>query len=107
MGIEPLSLPAGSAVAGQALALQQMVEFFSAPGTTWVAPHTLASFASNHDQFAGKRLWDQVSGNETHYKLAAATYLLLPGTPFIYYGEEIGMGRRCSETPDYYCGDAV
>lgn len=43
MGIEPLSLPAGSAVAGQALALQQMVEFFSAPGTTWVAPQTLAS----------------------------------------------------------------
>jgi len=51
----------------------------------------LASFASNHDQFAGKRLWDQVNGNELHYKLAAATYLLLPGTPFIYYGEEIGM----------------
>jgi glycosidase len=24
--------------------------------------------------------------------LAAATYLLMPGTPFIYYGEEIGMG---------------
>ncbi|MFJ7142274.1 FtsX-like permease family protein [Pseudomonas protegens] len=42
MGIEPLSLPAGSAVAGQALALQQMVEFFSPPGTTWVAPQTLA-----------------------------------------------------------------
>ena len=55
------------------------------------APHSLASFASNHDQFAGKRLWDQVNGNELHYKLAAATYLLLPGTPFIYYGEEIGM----------------
>ena len=27
------------------------------------------------------------------YRLAAATYLLQPGTPFIYYGEEIGMAR--------------
>lgn len=43
MGIEPLSLPAGAAVAGQTLALQQMVEFFSPPGVTWVAPQTLAS----------------------------------------------------------------
>jgi hypothetical protein len=55
------------------------------------APHTLASFVSNHDQFAGRRLWDQVAGDEGAYRLAAATYLLLPGTPFIYYGEEIGM----------------
>ncbi|NBF06950.1 FtsX-like permease family protein [Pseudomonas sp. Fl5BN2] len=43
MGIEPLSLPAGSVVAGQALALQQVVDFFSPPGSTWVAPQTLAS----------------------------------------------------------------
>ena len=55
------------------------------------APQSMATFASNHDIFAGKRLWDQVKGNATQYKLAAASYLLLPGTPFIYYGEEIGM----------------
>ncbi|ROL68906.1 ABC transporter permease [Pseudomonas chlororaphis] len=41
MGIEPLSLPAGSAVAGQALDLRSIVEFFSPPGSTWVAPQTL------------------------------------------------------------------
>ncbi|HNJ84628.1 MAG TPA: alpha-amylase family glycosyl hydrolase, partial [Piscinibacter sp.] len=37
------------------------------------------------------RAMDQFNGNETQYRLAAATYLLQPGTPFIYYGEEIGM----------------
>lgn len=54
------------------------------------APH-MASFVSNHDLFAGARLWDQLNGNLAQYKLAAASYLLMPGTPFIYYGEEIGM----------------
>ncbi|WP_460139592.1 ABC transporter permease [Pseudomonas sp. S2_E01] len=41
MGIEPVSLPAGSAVAGQTLAIERIVEFFSAPGTTWISPQTL------------------------------------------------------------------
>jgi putative ABC transport system permease protein len=41
MGIEPVSLPAGSSVAGQALPIEQIVEFFSAPGTTWISPQTL------------------------------------------------------------------
>jgi alpha-amylase len=52
---------------------------------------TMASFVSNHDIFAGRRLWDQVNGDETAYRLAAAGYLLQPGTPFVYYGEEIGQ----------------
>jgi glycosidase len=55
------------------------------------APHTMATFVANHDIFAGARLWDQLRGNRAQYKLAAASYLLQPGTPFIYYGEEIGM----------------
>ena len=41
MGIEPVSLPAGSAVAGQALAIEAIVEFFTPPGSTWIAPQTL------------------------------------------------------------------
>ncbi|VVO06415.1 hypothetical protein PS723_03061 [Pseudomonas fluorescens] len=41
IGIEPLSLPAGSAVAGQALELARMVDFISPPGNTWIAPQTL------------------------------------------------------------------
>ncbi|MDB5983961.1 MAG: AttF component of AttEFGH transport system [Pseudomonas sp.] len=41
MGIEPVSLPGGSAVAGQALDIAQMVAFFSTSGSTWIAPQTL------------------------------------------------------------------
>lgn len=55
------------------------------------APLSMATMLSNHDIFAGRRAWDQFEGDEARYKLAAATYLLLPGTPFIYYGEEIGQ----------------
>jgi alpha-amylase len=55
------------------------------------APGSIATMVSNHDSFAGERLHDQVGGNAAQYRLAAATYLLQPGTPFIYYGEEIGM----------------
>jgi glycosidase len=55
------------------------------------APATMAYFVSNHDQFAGQRLWDQAGGDEAVYKLTAATYLMLPGTPFVYFGEEIGQ----------------
>jgi glycosidase len=34
----------------------------------------------------------QFAGDEKSYKVAAATLLTLPGTPFVYYGEEIGLG---------------
>jgi glycosidase len=55
---------------------------------------------SNHDGFAGDRAMDQFNGNENQYRMAAATYLLQPGTPFIYYGEEIGMRGAASLTGD-------
>jgi len=81
-GLENKIAPAAK---GDVRAMQDVAHYFV------TAPHTLATFVSNHDQFAGQRLWEQVEGNAAHYKLAAATYLLLPGTPFIYYGEDIGM----------------
>ncbi len=60
------------------------------------ASPTMASFLSNHDRFAGARLWDQLQGNERRMRLAAATYLLQPGTPFVYYGEPIGQAGVAS-----------
>ena len=52
-------------------------------------------FLSNHDQ---DRIMNDVSNNSQKAKLAAAIYLTLPGTPFIYYGEEIGMrGKKPDE----------
>ena len=46
-----------------------------------------AKFLSNHDSV---RSAEFIVGN-TKKRLAAALYLLAPGTPFIYYGEEIEM----------------
>jgi len=47
-----------------------------------------AIFLRNHDQ---NRVKTGFGGNIDKAILAASIYLTLPGTPFIYYGEEIGM----------------
>ena len=55
------------------------------------------SFLSNHDM-------DRINGAfilETNMRMAANLYLLSPGSPVIYYGEEIGMrGSRGGEMTD-------
>ena len=55
------------------------------------------SFLSNHDQ-------DRIAGtfiDSNYMKMAASLYLLSPGSPFIYYGEEIGIkGSRGSASTD-------
>lgn len=73
------------AARGKPEAVQKVAQYYAS------ARPTMATFVSNHDIFAGQRLWDQVGGNEPVYRLAAAGYLLQPGTPFVYYGEEIGQ----------------
>ncbi|GAV12362.1 alpha-amylase family glycosyl hydrolase [Paenibacillus sp. NAIST15-1] len=47
-----------------------------------------APFLTNHDQ---NRVMSELQGNVNHAKMAASVLLTLPGNPFIYYGEEIGM----------------
>ena len=47
-----------------------------------------APFLTNHDQ---NRVMSSLDGNVEQGKMAASLYLTLPGNPFIYYGEEIGM----------------
>lgn len=50
-----------------------------------------ATFTGNHDQ---TRLATQLSlprRDERRLRLAASLLLTLPGTPFVYYGEEVGM----------------
>jgi alpha-amylase len=73
------------AAKGEAAAVQKVSDYYRT-----MAP-TMATFLHNHDIFTGQRLWDQLRGDEARYRLAAASYLLLPGTPFVYYGEEIGQ----------------
>ena len=47
-----------------------------------------ATFLTNHDQ---NRVFDQLGSNPARMKQAAALYLTMPGVPFLYYGEEVGM----------------
>jgi glycosidase len=83
-----------NAARGQAVALQAVADYFK------TAPTSLSTMLSNHDSFAGDRVWDQLGGNVAQYKLAAALYLLQPGTPFLYYGEEVGMSAGAGLTGD-------
>lgn len=46
-----------------------------------------STFLSNHDQ---NRIFSVLNRNDW-MKLSASIYLTLPGMPFVYYGEEIGM----------------
>lgn len=57
--------------------------------------YQFGTFTTNHDM---NRLMDELANDEDRVKLASAIYLTLPGVPFVYYGEEIGMtGRKPDE----------
>lgn len=54
-----------------------------------------ATFIRNHDQ---NRTLSELGGNVDKARVAAAIQLTFPGTPYIYYGEEIGMlGKKPDE----------
>jgi alpha-amylase len=58
-------------------------------------PHMDSTFLSNHDQ---ERVMSRLNGNLDHMRMAAAMLLTLPGRPYIYYGEELGMeGKKPDE----------
>jgi len=50
--------------------------------------HRWSPFLSNHDQ---TRVMTALGGDVERAKVAATLLLTLPGLPFLYYGEEIGM----------------
>ena len=82
------------AARGQAESVQRLASHYRQ------ASPTMATFLSNHDIFTGGRLWDQLGGDLARYRVAAAAYLLQPGTPFIYFGEEIGQAGVASLPAD-------
>ncbi len=55
-----------------------------------------ATFLTNHDQ---NRSFNALGQDVDKAKVAAGVYLTLPGVPFVYYGEEIGM---IGTKPDEY-----
>ncbi|CAN5324923.1 alpha-amylase family glycosyl hydrolase [soil metagenome] len=55
-----------------------------------------ATFLKNHDQ---SRILSELGDDELKMRVAASILFTLPGTPYVYYGEEIGMkGMK----PDQY-----
>jgi len=69
-------------------------------------PGQFATFLTNHDQDRSILLFGEEVGKA---KSAASALLTLPGAPFIYYGEEIGMfGKKPDEmirTPMQWTAD--
>lgn len=65
-----------------------------------------ATFLSNHDQ---ERVMSVFKEDQAKAKMAASVLLTIPGTPFVYYGEEIGMtGNKPDErirTPMLWSAD--
>jgi alpha-amylase len=68
-------------------------------GTSQFPEGQYGTFLTNHDM---ARVMTQLGANQEKAKAAASIYFSLPGVPFVYYGEEIGlvgdapdeMGRR-------------
>jgi len=69
---------------------------------------SFSTFLTNHDQ---TRAMTVIGGDVNEAKLAATALLTLPGLPFIYYGEEVGMtGDKPDErlrTPMQWSADAL
>ncbi len=81
----------GSALGGSNTGINSAITFAleDMPGGEY------ATFLSNHDQ---DRVMSSLNGNVGKAKVAASLMLTSPGTPFLYYGEEIGMeGKKPDE----------
>jgi glycosidase len=102
---------AASTSCGRAFAFQAMAPLYATATTATVdaglvafLQHPLADrmpmIIGNHDSFAGDRAWNRLAGNQAQYRLLAASYLLASSTPFVYYGEEVGMADAAGLTGD-------
>jgi glycosidase len=75
--LEAVRTASPSALLAKYLRMQRLM-----PATRW------SPFLRNHDQ---TRTMTALAGDSAGARLAAELLLTLPGVPFIYYGEEIGM----------------
>ncbi|OHD56469.1 MAG: hypothetical protein A2Y33_15185 [Spirochaetes bacterium GWF1_51_8] len=66
----------------------KVTEIFAQKKTLPAPNGFYAPFLSNHDQF---RAMNMLGNDFNKAKLAAVVLLTMPGTPFLYYGEEVGL----------------
>ena len=68
--------------------VNQLTEIYNTYKESSKGTYVDAPFLSNHDQ---TRVMSALNGDKKKAKLAASILMTLPGNPFMYYGEEIGM----------------
>ena len=70
---------------------QQIMQYYQGVTPSYID----ATFLTNHDQ---NRIISELEADTAKAKVAAALLLTMPGSPFLYYGEEIGMpGKKPDE----------
>jgi alpha-glucosidase len=75
-----------------------LVSAFTAAGEPLPAGAHWGLFLSNHDQ---PRIMASVGDDHDRAAMAAVLLLTLPGTPFIYYGDEVGMTNGAGVVVDH------
>ncbi|MBL8057723.1 MAG: alpha-glucosidase [Anaerolineales bacterium] len=90
----PLIQPALTAAGLRAVLAQRLAAL---PAGAWEC-HTL----SNHDRSRSASVFADGRHNAERLRAALALIALLPGTPVLYYGEELGMVDLFPETPEAF-----
>jgi alpha-amylase len=78
------AVQAGRDTTGLIREYKEIIDFYNRSTSDYID----ATFLKNHDQ---NRILSELNGDEQKARMAASILMTLPGTPYIYYGEEIGM----------------
>ncbi len=75
---------AGRDTVGLIRQYKKIIDFYNSTTSNYID----ATFLKNHDQ---NRILSELGDDEAKARVAASILMTLPGTPYVYYGEEIGM----------------
>lgn len=78
------AVQAGKDTTGLIRQYKKIMDFYNASSPSYID----ATFLKNHDQ---NRILSELRDDEARARVAASLLMTLPGTPYVYYGEEIGM----------------
>lgn len=75
--------------------VSDLVDFYQRFGEASGGNFVDCTFLSNHDK---NRVFSVLEGNMDHCRTAATMLLTLPGNPYLYYGEEVGLAGAKPDT---------